>query len=287
MNSSNNSSLLCFFGHHKCGTQWIQGILRELCQDMGLKYGHAFNAQIFDCDLETFITHKRIEVFSYTNANYQYVKNLRNFRGFHVIRDPRDIVVSAYFSHLYSHPTDQNTKLEEEKEILQGLSKDEGLFQEIKFNYDVFKAMYEWNYSLENVIEIKMEDIMRNPYSVFVDIFRFLGIVSESRPKFNERWSYLLALTALRSQQLLLKKTLLQFRLKTIPYERILGIVYENEFAKKSRGRKPGQENTTSHYRKGVAGDWQNHFTQEHIDFFKSQYNDLLIKLGYEQDDNW
>jgi len=72
-----------------------------------------------------------------------------------------------------------------------------------------------------------------------------------------------------------------------IPAEMLLGIVYENDFSKKASGRKPGEEDVKSHYRKGVAGDWENHFNEEHKRFFKDNFNDLLIKLGYESDGNW
>lgn len=40
-------------------------------------------------------------------------------------------------------------------------------------------------------------------------------------------------------------------------------------------------------YRKGVTGDWRNHFSPEHIDAFKEVAGDLLIQLGYEQDLRW
>jgi len=52
-------------------------------------------------------------------------------------------------------------------------------------------------------------------------------------------------------------------------------------------GRKPGQQNTTSHFRKGISGDWKNHFTAAHIARFKEVAGQTLIDLGYEPDLNW
>jgi len=40
-------------------------------------------------------------------------------------------------------------------------------------------------------------------------------------------------------------------------------------------------------FRGGRVGDWQKHFTTEHKDLFKRCAGDLLIRLGYEQDDAW
>ncbi len=55
----------------------------------------------------------------------------------------------------------------------------------------------------------------------------------------------------------------------------------------KQSGRKPGQENTGSFMRKGIIGDWKNHFTPEAKRLFDKYAGDALIKLGYEKDHSW
>lgn len=40
-------------------------------------------------------------------------------------------------------------------------------------------------------------------------------------------------------------------------------------------------------FRKGITGEWDKHFTQEHKKTFKAVAGDLLIDLGYEVDDQW
>jgi hypothetical protein len=51
-------------------------------------------------------------------------------------------------------------------------------------------------------------------------------------------------------------------------------------------GRKRGQE-ATSFFRKGIAGDWKNVFTEQDKRDFKTVAGDLLIEIGYEKDKNW
>lgn len=51
--------------------------------------------------------------------------------------------------------------------------------------------------------------------------------------------------------------------------------------------RKKGQEDINSHQRKGIAGDWQNHFSETIKTEFKQRFGDALIKTGYEKDLNW
>ena len=63
-------------------------------------------------------------------------------------------------------------------------------------------------------------------------------------------------------------------------------IIRQNSFeAQTSRQR--GEEDVTAHHRKGVAGDWQNHFTERLKAAFKEVHGTALIETGYESDLNW
>jgi hypothetical protein len=58
-------------------------------------------------------------------------------------------------------------------------------------------------------------------------------------------------------------------------------------FERLSKGRERGQEDTSSFYRKGVAGDWNNYFTERDKEIYKEEAGELLIRLGYERDLDW
>lgn len=73
----------------------------------------------------------------------------------------------------------------------------------------------------------------------------------------------------------------------TVSEEWIQILESANQFKNLTGGRKPGEEETTSHYRKGIVGDWKNYFTEEHKALFKEVAGEQLIKLGYEEDYNW
>jgi hypothetical protein len=63
--------------------------------------------------------------------------------------------------------------------------------------------------------------------------------------------------------------------------------VRKASFEKLSKGRKRGEEDPTSFFRKGVAGDWKNVFTEKDKQIFKEEAGTLLVKLGYETDNAW
>lgn len=74
-------------------------------------------------------------------------------------------------------------------------------------------------------------------------------------------------------------------RLKVSP-QTLRKIVERNDF-EKITGRKPGQEDLRAQLRKGVAGDWRNHFSVTVKDVFKQQFGNALVNAGYEDDFEW
>jgi len=256
-----DKQLLAYFGHHKCATRWIRTIFSRICKKLSLKLELVNSPKRFNRDLKTFVRTHDVDFIVYTNADINHVCQLENFKGFHVIRDPRDIAVSSYFSHMYSHPTHIWKALIKHREKLQTLTKTEGLFLDMEFiHQDVFERIKNWNYSQPNVLEIKMEDLIYNPFEKFVEILDHLEIVIKEYKRSTPT---------------------------KISLKKLNRIVYKNRFSVLSRGRKPGEENLKSHFRKGIQGDWMNHFTEDHKKYFKEKYNDLLVQLGYEKDHNW
>ena len=52
-------------------------------------------------------------------------------------------------------------------------------------------------------------------------------------------------------------------------------------------GRKPGEADISQHARKGIVGDWRNHFSREAAEVFDELAGDTLVTLGYEPDRGW
>ena len=76
-------------------------------------------------------------------------------------------------------------------------------------------------------------------------------------------------------------------RFAKITAERLLGIVHAHDFKRLSGGRRQGKEDGTSHYRKGIVGDWQRAFTPRVKERFKELYGLLLDQLGYAASSDW
>jgi hypothetical protein len=61
-----------------------------------------------------------------------------------------------------------------------------------------------------------------------------------------------------------------------IPRDRALSILLKAIQPKKSHT-----------FRSGKTGGWKEHFTEEHKRLFKDVTGDLLVRLGYEESDDW
>ena len=81
-------------------------------------------------------------------------------------------------------------------------------------------------------------------------------------------------------------KRLLKFLGAEADQQTVRQCVGAASFEKLSGGRGRGQEDA-SFFRKGIAGDWKNVFTEEDKQVFKEIAGDLLIDLGYEKDKDW
>jgi hypothetical protein len=237
--------LIAYFGHHKAATTWVTYILGHACRIRGLKMAYAHNDETLDECLEA----GNMDVLAYVNAEVEHLPRLGDLRGFHVVRDPRDMIVSGYFSHRHSHA--DAPWLDDHRRRLNELSIEDGIIEEMEWHITrmVIDQMRRWDYAQPNVLELRMEDLSRIPEKGFLQIIRFTDFGIED--------------------------------------DTLAGILREHTFERQSGGRHPGEEDRFHHFRKGVWGDWRNHFTDAHIRRFKDLYQDVVELLGYESDDRW
>ena len=289
--------LRMFFGHHKCASGWIDNIIREFCLHMGVSFKIVHQPYSFEKygTLGPLVEAENIQFLAYINTSTKYTPDLKVYRAFHVVRDPRDIVVSAYFSHKKSLNAPTWEELNELRSKLQTMSKDEGLFFELEYLSQQFSEMADWDYNQSHILEMKMEELSTNPLEGFIRILTFLEMFDDKEYSGLEKLSLE---TQLKMNRLNFKGRrfmpgkIPMFPVPKRPVYQIPRFIVEEitnrlSFARLAGGRDKGQENVNSHYRKGVHGDWKNHLNADHIRYFKENYNDLLIQLGYETDADW
>jgi lipopolysaccharide transport system ATP-binding protein len=183
-----------------------------------------------------------------TREEFESVDLPRHWRRFIVIRDLRDTLVSGYFSVKLSHR--ENPMLAEDRARLQELSQEAGLAS-----------------MLDHFMITKSAEIQDSWVRAEVPLIRYEDLLRRDVPTL---------------QWLLLERC-------ELPLERgqVRRIVQQCRFVRLSGGRARGEEDVSSHFRKGVQGDWRNYFSPELKQAFKERWGKLLIATGYETDQNW
>jgi hypothetical protein len=176
-------------------------------------------------------------------------------RASHMVRDPRDIVVSGYHYHLWTKERWVHIPREEYggktyQEYLKGLDQDEGIAVEIHRQSGImFKGMAAWDYARPEFLELRYEDVIADEASWFTRLFRHYGFTEEAVAE-------------------------------------SVSIAEEFSFSKIT-GRKIGEQQSEDHLRSGRHGQWRAEFTPEHVALFKELTGDLVLQLGYETDPGW
>ena len=231
--------------HYKAGSRWIHRILKR-CVGERLLAVQADRREL----LEEPIHRGRVYSACYvTKPEFDALEVPSDSRRFVIIRDPRDTLVSGYFSLKGSHPKYKNDAVAAMRDRLQGMDLADGLI-----------------HTLEDWLPANVE-IQRSWIEASEPIIRFEDLLKDDRG--------------------ILEDVLLDRCELGVPRRRLRKAIERASFERLSGGRQRGDEDTTAHYRKGVAGDWRNYFSEPLKEAFKETYGGLLIKAGYERDADW
>ncbi len=266
--------MYAYFGHHRSATLWTATIVRAISRELRLRVAQEDRYDILPSDLS------QTDFLIHLNATDNLITQLAGteYRAFHVIRDPRDILVSSYFSDKYSHPL--HGQLGQFREQLVQAEFDEGLRLEMERRTAEFTALARWNYRNPRIYETRYEVLTTAPAEEFTKILTFLGIPMPAAGMAN------LSARVQVAANRVLHRVGLPLRATGIPPQWLAAFVSKQSFQRLS-GRQKGNEDQKSHYRKGVAGDWENYLKDANRDLFKARWGGLLIDLGYEKDINW
>jgi hypothetical protein len=226
------------FGYHRSGSTWTTRMLQQACDELGLRFGVLHDGAPVE-DLGRWVKERRLHVLAWTNTDGRRLGELGPLLGAHVVRDPRDVVVSAYFSHRNSHPTEGMPWLPAHREELLRLDRDAGLTAEIRCRALQFEQLRAWPGS-PDVVEHRFEDLVTDPAAEVPRLMQALDLVGPSR--------------------------VLRRRLSPADAARI---AHAHRFQLLAGGRAPGTEDEHHHHRRGTPGDWRRHLKPHHLELLR------------------
>ena len=232
--------LVVHCGHHKAGTVWFRQVLLSIIRHYGLRQQEG-RAGALD---------PGTDLAFYAHAGSFRLDQVggRPFRGSHVVRDPRDLVVSGYEYHQVCHerwtrrPNPAYGGLGYQ-DYLRSLSEHDGLMAEIEWMATATAAeMSDWDYHRPEFLELHYEEAVADESGTFATLLRWYG--------FDE------AAVA-------------------------VGLEAVDRLSLRRGGAIP------RHARSGRPGEWQDRLAPDHIERFKELTGDLTVRLGYETDPGW
>jgi hypothetical protein len=241
----------------KCASQWVRAILSDprvhrFCgltpyryqDDLPGKYdprklserrfGQAFPSGTLDTPI-------------YTDYDgFASIPKPASYKAFFVMRDPRDVLVSWYFSSKFSHPL--MGELSRIRRDLQRLSEADGMLYSLDYldEFGLFAAQRSWANATVRDLKVRL--------------VRYEDLVAEK--------------SAATFEQLLRHCDI------RVPGDELESILLSYRFEQLS-GRAPGDEDRSAHFRKGVAGDWKNHFNDKIEERFDKIAGDVLSQWNY------
>lgn len=165
-------------------------------------------------------------------------------RAFFVSRDPRDLLLSRYYSRLSAHP--KNPSIERWRAILQNVTYEEGLGLVLDDFEDIFNIMESW-------VDVKDDSIMLSSFE------KLTGDCAV------EEW-----------------RSLFRFLDIAIPDRAIVKLLDQYSFSVMSGGRAKGEESVTHKYRMGVSGAWREGMPSGVVEKLEERYSSIFEPFGYE-----
>ncbi|MFC7533902.1 sulfotransferase domain-containing protein [Actinoplanes sp. GCM10030250] len=227
----------------KTASQWI----KELFSDP-IVYKHSglltYDPRFYNWSHPRVCPPQRVALsLFFPRKRFDKIEKPEKHRAFFVYRDPRDLLVSSYFSTRNSHAP-MGDVLEVRKVLLEKPKK-EGMIYLVEHltKKGTFKAIRSWAAApeSENIRLFRYEDLTGEHQTEQVDrLMRHCGII--------------------------------------IPPPELETLLSKYSFSKMNDRKSAG---SISHYRKGEPGDWKNHFDDDIAEAFDNSTGNLIELLGY------
>jgi hypothetical protein len=224
--------------HHKCASNWLIAYCRAVANLNGLsiRATHRSNEAFAD----------RPDIVVAINALHGFARQ-QDWSGVHVIRNPLDLVCSAYFSHRNTHRVEGWRMMTLQRDLLRSVSKAEGMMMTIaaleRADFDVrvvgpLLAMREWNYGDPHIATLRMEDAVGDVDATIGAAFKAWFGTGLNLPD-------------------------------------PAGFAFQAF----SKGRRPGEIDEDSHYRSGQADAWREDMPEAAVKYVRLHMRDVLERF--------
>ena len=250
---------------HKAASMFLHRLTADVAREFGITY-HSIN---FDRD------HEAIKRGSWKNflecggrtgcfgpiragaAEPVIPDDLSSYRAILHLRDPRDVLTSLFFSHVYSHPRTLGrfNPSDEQRACWEEAGIDEFVLQRAPHTLEAYRALCSSLLGKENVLLVKYESLTAN-YAEWLG--QYLSAFAHFEPRPKEP-------------------------LKVIRISNTLSHIHQRLYNKYRHEFTVSAENIRNHKRQITPGDHQRKLAAETIEELNRVFADVLERLDYRQ----
>ncbi|MBF9060052.1 hypothetical protein HKCCSP123_12750 [Rhodobacterales bacterium HKCCSP123] len=251
---------VCFVvTHHKTGTVWMRRVFQRIAKDCGIGLANAFNPSRVEQVLTSRTTTGAFLV-STAGKLPDYAPGLQGAWTLHLIRDPRDILLSGLHYHLRHVPTDRSPEraIHRPRESFDGMSYQQklrslpGLRHQMLFEMRhrhalTVREILGWDYDAPRRIEWRYEAMMQDRTGqLFHEGMRRMG------------WP-----------------------------EPVCDLMRQAFLSESLFGSRSDRSAAPSHVTSGKVTRWPDEFTRAFGEIYEDAFGHALRQLAYETDAAW
>ncbi|MEZ2320219.1 MAG: sulfotransferase domain-containing protein [Microcoleus sp.] len=183
-----NQSII-WFTAHKCASVYASEILQKLAEDVGMIYlnyegdlwvkGQSLGKVISGNDSETSNNMFKTTGHIYGPFRQYYpIPEMEKYKVILMLRDPRDVLTSLYFSLVYSHgiPESQKTQIDSQRENTRNKAIDDFVIEQSQRFKTTYNSYTKRLFCKNNVLFLSYEDMVTDFPAWLIELCKNLAI---------------------------------------------------------------------------------------------------------------